>query len=428
MGASTFTPPLVSGNDAFPHIPLGSINYEYVELDVSAPPTALTGTISIDMTTGTPILIGIGTAFNTELVVGDYITWNDGITGATQVVAQVGQIDSDTQLILGGDYPIPIAGPSAYLNEPMQKIDTNALIQFDLLANPAQVSVNVPAVAARFYYNQFAAWDWNTNSLRDLAGEYATANTGDLRDLGWNDLASWQTVINTLLTFGGWNVTIANVIPDTTTINNLNQEIVVYYQNANYSYNGVNTDSITDLIYYEQSPAPNTYKQIIGINPFQNSEIYFDGRDYGGVYFNTGGGLIPFRPAQPVLANIATNVVVGSFSATYNETAATIRYTDQNLSKGQLQVFVKYTTYDGVECVAAKELVAMGISVNPENVSWYLKEIGRTNGVEEIEWPFDDTGEAPTQDEPQNFDPLSESPLDFTPPNAKMEEDEENAD
>ena len=431
MGASTFIPPLVSGNPAFPYIPLGSINYDYVELDVSAPGIALTGTVSIDMTATSPApttLIGVGTQFESELVINDYISWNNGVTGATQVLAQVVAITDDFELIIGGDYPIPIGGASIYGGVPLEKINTAALIAFDLLADPSQVSVNVPAVASRFYYNQFVAWDWNTNSLRDLATEYATANTGDLRDLGWSDEASWQAVINTLLTFGGWNVTITKVIPDTTTINNLNQEIVVYYQNSNHLYNGVNTDAVQQLVFYEQSPSANNYKQIIGVNPFDNSEVYFDGRDYGGVYFNTAGGTTPGRPTTPVLADVATNVVVGSFSITYNETAATIRYTDQNLTQGQLQVFVKYTTYDGVESVAAKELVAMGISVNPENVSWYLKELGRDNGVAEIEWPFDDTDEAPKQDEPQNFDPLSESPLDFTPPNAKVEGDEENAD
>jgi len=432
MGASTFIPPMVSENPAFPYIPLGSINYDYVELNVGGPQVLLSGTVSIDMTatsTAPTTLIGVGTQFLTELVINDYITWNNGAPlGATQVLAQVVAITDDFELIIGGDYPIPIGGASIYSGVLLEKIDTANLTVFDVLADPSQVSVNVPAVASRFYYNQFAAWDWNTNSLRDLATEYATANTGDLRDLGWSDEASWQAVINTLLTFGGWNVTITKVIPDTTTINNLNQEIVVYYQNSNHLYNGVNTDAVQQLVFYEQSPSANNYKQIIGVNPFDNSEVYFDGRDYGGVYFNTAGGTTPGRPTTPVLADVATNVVVGSFSITYNEAAATIRYTDQNLTQGQLQVFVKYTTYDGVESVAAKELVAMGISVNPENVSWYLKELGRDNGVAEIEWPFDDTDEAPKQDEPQNFDPLSESPLDFTPPNAKVEGDEENAD
>ena len=429
MGASTFIPPLVSGNPAFPYIPLGSINYDYVELDVGGPQVLLSGTASIDMTVGSPILTGVGTQFLTELVINDYITRNNGVTGATQVLAKVVSITNDLQLEIFNPIPIPIGGVAYnYSGVSVEKIDVTNLTVFDVLADPSQVSVNVPAVASRFYYNQFAAWDWNTNSLRDLATEYAIANTGDLRDLGWSDEASWQAVINTLLTFGGWNVTITKVIPDTTTINNLNQEIVVYYQNSNHLYNGVNTDAVQQLVFYEQSPSANNYKQIIGVNPFDNSEVYFDGRDYGGVYFNTAGGTTPGRPTTPVLADVATNVVVGSFSITYNEAAATIRYTDQNLTQGQLQVFVKYTTYDGVESVAAKELVAMGISVNPENVSWYLKELGRDNGVAEIEWPFDDTDEAPKQDEPQNFDPLSESPLDFTPPNAKVEGDEENAD
>ena len=70
----------------------------------------------------------------------------------------------------------------------------------------------------------------------------------------------------------------------------------------------------------------------------------------------------------------------------------------------------------------------MGITVNPENVSWYVKEMQDRGDLEEIEWPFDDEEEAPVEENPETFDPTSESPLDYVPENKKEKESEEDAD
>jgi hypothetical protein len=431
MVNSQFIPQQADGNVPFQYIPLAPIRYEYNELATGAyVVSALLGQSDILASIPDPNLTGNpATRFVDEVNVGDYLTWSDGFNPDTQLLARVASITNQQLLTFETPLPTPINSVAInYTNQTIYKCDINRNTIVPLLADPTQSSVSVPAPAKRFYYDSFDAWDWNTGSTRNLALEYAIANTGDVRNLGWGDLAGWQTVINTLLTFGGWVVNaITNVIPDTTTINNLNQEIVVYYQNSPYTYNGGATDSIQTLTYYEQSPAPNTYKQIIGVNPFQTSSIYFDGRDYGGIYFDTAGA-INIQPPLPVLAKKGESILIGTFAITYNEAAATISFTNQDLQQGQLQVFVKYTTYDGIEGMVAKKLVEMGITVNPVNVSWYLQEIERNGNIEEIEWPFDDTDEAPKQDEPQNFDPTGDSPLDYTPPNAEKEEDENNAD
>jgi hypothetical protein len=432
MVASTFIPPMVSNNPAFPRIPLGTIAFDYVELDTANfVVSKLSGLSSINGTTGSTTLTGnAATLFLTEVNIGDYLTWNNLVAPDNQLLAKVVNVIADDQLEFEPPLPAPISvAPVNYTNVDVYKCDVNALVSNQLFAEPDLVSPSVAAPAKRLYYNEYNAWDWNTNSMRNLAQDYATSVGGNVKDLGWIDLAGWQTAVNTLLTYAGWNVNaITNVVPDTTTINNLNQEIVVYYQNSTYTYNGLGTDSIETLVYYEESPAANNYKQIIGVNPFQTSTVFFDGTDFGGLYFDVNGNPIVFPPT-PVLAQGAEQIPIGIFGITYNETPSSISFSNQNLTEGQFQVFVKYTTYDGVESVVAKKLVEMGITVNPENVSWYVKEMQDRNGLDEIEWTFDDEEEAPVQDEPQNFDPLSDNPTDYVPRNAKNnEESEEDAD
>ena len=432
MVASTFIPPMVSLNPAFPRIPLGTIAFDYFELDTAnLVVSQLAGLSSINGIMGSTTLNGnAATLFLTEVNIGDYLTWNNLLAPDNQLLAKVVNIIADDELEFQPPLPAPInAAPVNYTNVDVYKCDVTQLLMNQVFAEPNLVSPSVGAPAKRLYYNEYNAWDWNTNSIRNLAQDYATSIGGNVKDLGWINLAGWETAVNTLLTYAGWNVNaITNVVPDTTTINNLNQEIVVYYQNSTYTYNGLGTDSIETLVYYEESPTANNYKQIIGVNPFQTSTVFFDGTDFGGLYFDITGTPIVFPPT-PVLAQGGEQIPIGAFGITYNENPSSISFSNQNLTEGQFQVFVKYTTYDGIESVVAKKLVEMGITVNPENVSWYVQEMQERNGLDEIEWTFDDEEEAPVQDEPQNFDPLNDNPTDYIPRNAKNNsEGEEDAD
>jgi len=47
--------------------------------------------------------------------------------------------------------------------------------------------------------------------------------------------------------------------------------------------------------------------------------------------------------------------------------------------------------------------------------------------VKELDWPFDEPKEAPNQDNPESFDPLSETPLDYVPRNDEASVGEEDA-
>jgi hypothetical protein len=224
----------------------------------------------------------------------------------------------------------------------------------------------------------------------------------------------------------GWNATLTTVIPNPALINNANQEIVVYYQTGTETYNGLVTNVITDMIFYEQSNIAVNYATQLGGAPFQELDIYFDATDYNGINFDLAGAQI--APGFGVVAEQGQIPVrITNIRTDYNVSPASIVFTDQDFTAGQFELFIKYSVYDGFEAIAAKELVKMGVQVSPENVDWYRKEIEQMGQVEELEWPFDEEDEAPVEESPQDYDPTSENPNDFVPRNDEANRGDDDA-
>ncbi len=433
---SAFIPPQTIPSQTFSKVPLGTIAINYEEIDLAQTYTAISGVSSKGI--GNPFFSGgVGTKYDVDLTAGDYIFYGTGIPATTvlnQVVAVLSANDMAVDALV-----IPQTGDVNYISVPIFRFDNQPPLttQLTLLADPTAITTS--KTGNRFYYAEFYGWNWNTNQIENLAQTRATAVGGNPLDLGWEDEAGWISATSTLLTYGGWNATITTVAPDPTTINNANQEIVLYYTTGTEVFNGLTTNVISTISFIEQSNVAQDYKTQLGAEPFKNNggsntmmQIAFDATEYFGMYVASPSQVNPSgvpAPNQAINAQFGSdNIQIGILTSSYDATS-TFELQNQNLTEGQFQVFVKYTTYDGVESVVAKKLVDMGITVNPENVSWYVKEMQDRNGLDEIEWTFDDEEEAPVQDEPQNFDPLSDNPTDYIPRNAKNNsESEEDAD
>jgi len=282
MVNSSYAPNGVSGNGAYAPIPVQSIRILIDDIDWANAVdfgTPLTGVISVN--TGTGQITGSGgTLFTTELNNGDYITFNDGTNPASQLITQVINITNNALLDSDANGLSPeIGGPYTYTNvsyysfNPLQI--TGLAVGLDASADTSATG-NPNAIAGnRLYYAQFNAYNWNTGVFENVAQTYATSVGGNLYDLGWEDYASWETAIDTLLTYAGWNATITTSIPDTSTIDNSNQEIVVYYVQDTYTFQGNTSNVIDSITFYEQSDVVQDYQSQLGLNPFQVSQINF---------------------------------------------------------------------------------------------------------------------------------------------------------
>lgn len=416
-------------NPALSYQPTGTLRLAYEDYDITNPVNVvmpiLTGTVN--RTAGATLLTGTGTLFTAELNPGDYITYYDGFSGLpnTQVVSRVAIILNDLALEVVDGAIQPLSGPTNFINGPCWLFDPNLIPAVGTLdAIPSAVT---PGKAGeRYYYNNFTAYNWNTAAFENIAQTYATDNGQQVWDLGWEDVATWGVAVSTLLAHVGWNATLTTVIPNPALINNANQEIVVYYQTGTETYNGLVTNVITDMIFYEQSNIAVNYATQLGGAPFQELDIYFDATDYNGINFDLAGAQI--APGFGVVAEQGQIPVrITNIRTDYNVSPASIVFTDQDFTAGQFELFIKYSVYDGFEAIAAKELVKMGVQVSPENVDWYRKEIEQMGQVEELEWPFDEEDEAPVEESPQDYDPTSENPNDFVPRNDEANRGDDDA-
>ena len=433
MVGSAFIPPLTLSGQVFPKIPLSAMNLAYEELDFAQPFTQITGVIT--KPTGDPLLAGTGTKFDLDLNNGDYIFFTQHGDADSTVLQQVlNVIDPLTAEVDAGI--IPLAGDTDYVNVPVFRYDNQppATLPTTLLIDPAAITAS--KTGRRFYYAALWAWNWNTSAIDNLADSYATSIGVSIQDIGWEDEAEWVRTTGNILAYGGWNATITTVAPDPQLINNANQEIVLYYTTGTETFNGLGTTVVDSLSLIEQSNVAQDYKTQLGTAPFSIPvgtfcSINFDATEYFGAYIASPSQTNPTGLVGPQFSIAAQNgfdyVQIANLGGTYNATSS-FTLENQDFAEGQFQVFVKYTTYDGIEAVVAKKLVEMGISVNPENVNWYVKEMQDRGDLEEIEWPFDDEEEAPVEENPETFDPTSENPLDYIPENRKQEESEEDAD
>ena len=434
MVGSAFIPPMTQAGQVFSKIPLSAMNLVYEELDFAQPFTQITGVIT--KPTGNPLLTGTATKFDVDLNIGDYIFFMQHADPNSAVLQQVLNIIDPLTAEVDAAI-IPLLGDTDYVNVPVFRYDIQppATLPATLLLDPTAITAS--RTGRRYYYAEFYAWNWNTNTIENMAQTYATSLGVSLQDLGWEDEAGWKTSTDNILSYGGWNATITTIAPDPLLINNANQEIVLYYTTGNVPFNGLGTDVIDTISLIEQSNAPQDYKTQLGTAPFESTtssttmQINFDGTEFFGAYIaspsqTNATGLVGAQFSIAAL-NGDNNVGIATITSSYNSTSS-FELQNQDFQKGQFQVFVKYTTYDGIEAVVAKKLVEMGITVNPENVSWYVKEMQDRGDLEEIEWPFDDEEEAPVEENPETFDPTSESPLDYVPENKKEKESEEDAD
>lgn len=434
MVSSSFAPNGLSGNGAYAPIPVDSIRAILDDIDwrnaIVSP--ALLGVITVDMATG--LITGSGgTSFTTELNNGDFIWFNDGANPASQLIAQVQNIFSNTSLQSDAQTLVPPIGtpPYTYNNvgyfkfEPLQITGLPVVLEASADTTPTG---NPNAIAGnRLYYAQFNAYNWNTGVVENVAQTYATSVGGNLYDLGWEDYSSWETAINTLLTYAGWNATITTAIPDTTTIDNSNQEIVVYYVQGNYSYNGSTSPVIDSITFYEQSDVAQDYQSQLGLNPFQVSEVNFNIRDGYGYWGSTGTIVNPIAGGFPASipgisdglpARFGEDVIVGFWGTTYSSTQNLTRE-DKDFDVGQFQVYIQYTIYDGFEAVRAEKLTEQGIQVSPENVDWFRKNIEKLGDVVDIDWVFDEEN-PPERIDPETYEPESEGdPRDYEPRNMR---------
>jgi len=442
MVNSSYAPNGVSGNGAYAPIPVQSIRILIDDIDWANAVdfgTPLTGVISVN--TGTGQITGSGgTLFTTELNNGDYITFNDGTNPASQLITQVINITNNALLDSDANGLSPeIGGPYTYTNvsyysfNPLQI--TGLAVGLDASADTSATG-NPNAIAGnRLYYAQFNAYNWNTGVFENVAQTYATSVGGNLYDLGWEDYASWETAIDTLLTYAGWNATITTSIPDTSTIDNSNQEIVVYYVQDTYTFQGNTSNVIDSITFYEQSDVVQDYQSQLGLNPFQVSQINFNIRDGYGYWLSTGSVVNPIGVSSPSAVNptiqdalpadFGEDVEVGFWGTSYNSNQ-TLNREDRDFSVGQFQVYIQYTIYDGFEAIRAEKLTEQGIQVSPENVDWFRKNIEKLGDVVEIDWAFDEDN-PPEKTDPETYEPESEGdPRSYEPRNIRSVK--ENAD
>lgn len=429
------------GNGAYAPIPVDSIItiIDDIDWENAIVRPNLLGAITVDMATG--LITGSGgTSFTTELVNGDFIFFNDTVNPASQLITQVLNINNNTSLQSDAQTLVPVVGspPYTYTNVPYFKFDplqaTGLQVNLDASLDTTATGNPNPIAGNRLYYAQFNAYNWNTGIVENVAQTYATFIGGNLYDLGWEDYTSWETTINTLLTYAGWNATITTAIPDTSLIDNSNQEIVVYYVQGVYNYNGGTSPVIDSITFYEQSNVAQNYQTQLGLNPFQVSEINFNIRDGYGYWGSIGTIVNPIAQDSPVFipgiqdalpASFGEDVIVGFWGTTYASTEQMTR-TDKDFDVGQFQVYIQYTIYDGFEAVRAEKLTEQGIQVSPENVDWFRKNIEKLGDVVDIDWTFDEEN-PPERTDPETYEPESEGdPRDYEPRN--MRSVKENAD
>jgi len=412
-------------NAALPYIPLRTIRLSTNDF---APGNTFGGYStprfgSISKSIGSTAVTGVGTAFLIQVQPGDLITFNNG-SSAKQIVARVDTVIDNLNLTLTSPVVAPLTGDVTYTNETYYVARGPQYERTIMDADPRIVTTSQSG--NRFYYGAFYAWNWNTSSMQELASAYALSVGGSVLDLGWEDASSWETVVSTLLTFAGWNATITTTPPDASTIDNSNQEIVIYYTTDTESYNGLGTTVVKTMSFVEQSNAPEDYKTIIGQDPFRqnvgglHAQYYFNATEFYGSYTPAPGGTT--SPNAGVLVTVpaeygSDSILIGELYTTYNETN-NLDFTDKDFAEGQFQVFMKYTIYDGLEAIAAEKLTEQGIQVTPENVDWFRQSIERLGRVEELEWPFDEQ-EAPEQTDPETYSPEGYDPESYEPRNAK---------
>tara|TARA_B100000282_G_scaffold152131_1_gene109536 strand:+ start:466 stop:1866 length:1401 start_codon:yes stop_codon:yes gene_type:complete len=406
---------------------------------------ALAGVITVNV--GTGVISGSGgTLFTTELNVGDFIWFNDNVNPDSQVIVEITQIFSNSDATCDINVMTLPDGnniPYIYTAVGYFKVLPNETLDFDIFldarADTTPTGASQAVAGNRFYYGGFQAYNWNTGVVEDIAQTYATSVGGNLKDLGWEDASSWETAIGTLLNYAGWNATITTVIPDTTTIDNSNQEIVVYYREIPTNFLGISVQVIDDMIFYEQSNVIQDYKAQLGVEPFSKQEVLFNAGDAFGYWHGNGNlgafpnpfaapyNAYPFSQSIPLNSNLndgqagrfgMDNVFIGEYQITYNQSSS-FNLVNQDFQPNQFQVYFQYTVYDGLEAVAAEELTKQGIQVSPENVDWYRKNIERLAEVEAIDWEFDEEN-PPERDEPQEYNPEEDNdPRDYVPRNAK---------
>lgn len=425
MVGSAFIPPMTTSGQVFSKVPLSSITIQYEEIDFNQPFQALTGVFT--KASGSPVLSGTGTLFDVELTIGDYVFYTTGALNKN-VLNQVLNVLSPTDAIVDENI-VPLSGDVDYIGQPLFRFDIQPPLTtpVSLLADPTAITAS--KTGDRFYYEQFYAWNWNTNAIENLAQTYATSVGGNLQDLGWEDEASWVSATQTLLTYGGWNATITTVAPDPTTIDNSNQEIVLYYTTDTLTFNGTATNVVNTISFIEQSNVVQNYSQELGAEPFKSTadstmmQVGFDATEYFGAYVPSPSQTNPTGVAPPdgtiSAQNGDNNVLIALLTSTYNSTSS-FTLEDQDFTEGQFQVFMKYTIYDGLEAIAAEKLAKQGIQVTPENVDWFRKSIEQLGQVEEIDWPFDEA-QAPVQDDPEEYSPEDYDPASYKPRNAKEE-------
>jgi len=445
---------LNSNADVFPFFPLSGvpdvdITFGNWKGNPSVPSLiqtpALSGQITVNV--GTGVISGNFTSFTTELNIGDFIWFNDGTNLESQVIVEITNIFSNTDaqcdlnlLTLPDGNPILFTYTNRiyFLIDPTDTIQDSVFLQSSIDTSATGAS---QAVAGnRLYYDNFQAYNWNTGVIENIAQTYATSIGANKKDLGWQDATSWETAIGTLLSYAGWNDTITTVVPDTTLIDNSNQEIVVYYNPTTTAYKGILVNIIQNMIFYEQSNVAQDYKTQLGVEPFGLQEVAFNAGDGIGFWIsgaNLGAFPNPFAapynsiPTGVVMSSSSNmtesfagyfgqdDVFIGIYNTTYNQTASGLILTNQDFQPNQFQVYFQYTVYDGLEAVAAEELTKQGIQVSPENVDWYRKNIERLAEVEAIDWEFDEEN-PPERDEPQEYNPEEDNdPRDYVPRNAK---------
>jgi|TARA_B100000282_G_scaffold156522_1_gene112821 hypothetical protein len=431
MVGSAFIPPMTLPGQIFTKIPLSAMNLRYEEIDFAQPFTQISG--SITKTTGSATLSGVGTLFLTELNFGDYVFFMQHGDTDSAILQQIIFIGSDTGAKVDPSF-VPLAGDVDYVGVPVFRYDIQppATLPTTLFLDPTAITAS--KTGRRYYYSEFYAWNWNTNTIENMAQTYAASIGVSIRDIGWEDEAGWVLTTNNILTYGGWNATITTVAPDPLLINNANQEIVLYYTTGNLNFNGLATSVVDSLSFIEQSNVAQDYKTQLGTDPFQSTtstttmQIDFDGTEFFGAYVASPSQT---NPTGLVGANFSIaalngddNVGIATLASSYDSTS-TFELENQDFAEGQFQVFMKYVVYDGFEAVAAEKLTEQGIQVTPENVDWYRKSVERLAEVQEIEWPFDED-EAPEQENPESYTPEEYDPSEYHPRNATESDSDGN--
>lgn len=421
---------------------------------------AMPGQITVNLATGdiTGVATNFGFAGNPtgSPSLNDFIWFNDGGNLESQVIVKITEvIDVGVAKCDINTLTLPDGNPITYTynNRIYFLVDATKTLTDTIFLDASSDTTSSGAAQAvagnRLYYSDFQAYNWNTGVVENIAQTYATSIGAELKDLGWESGATWITAIGTLLSYAGWNDTLTTVVPDTTLIDNSNQEIVVYFVPNAFNFLGTSVGVLDDMIFYEQSNVVQDYKTQLGVEPFGKQTVKFNLGDGYGIWYdptqntppppigNTGDFPNPFTTPYNINPNandmVASSnvsaayagkfgqddIFIGEYNTTYNQTATGLILTNQDFQPNQFQVYFQYTVYDGLEAIAAEELTKQGIQVSPENVDWYRKNIERLAEVEAIDWEFDEEN-PPERDEPKEYNPEEDNdPRDYVPRNAK---------